>query len=65
MAQNELHRRWTTVLDAGELKDWVGVSDATLADFRRGVVHGRRVTVDAHCVADCPGCAARPRPLGW
>jgi hypothetical protein len=50
----DLHRRWTTVLD-GELKDWVGVSDAPLADFERGIVHGRRVDADAHCVPDCPG----------
>jgi hypothetical protein len=55
MSRTDLHRRWTTVLD-GELKDWVGVSDATLADFERGVVHGRRVDADAHCVPDCPGC---------
>ena len=59
---NDKHRRWTTVLSnsdddrrAGrELKGWVGVSDATIGDFERGVVHGRQVDADDHCTPDCP-----------
>ena len=55
MPQNMTHTRWTTVLD-GDLKDWVGVSEATIAELETGVVHGRRVAADQHCTPDCPGC---------
>lgn len=56
------HRRWTTVLTnsaadltAGrDMTGWVGVSDATDAEFRAGKVHGRRVDADGHCTPDCP-----------
>lgn len=56
---NELHRRWVKVVEskAGEdLTGWVGVSDATLDDFARGVVHGRQVAADERCTPDCPSC---------
>lgn len=57
------HRRWTTVLDnsaadrkAGrDMTGWVGVSDATDAEFKSGRVHGRTINADQHCTPDCPG----------
>lgn len=63
-----LHRRWTRVLsnsaaDKREGRDmigWVGVSDATLDDFARGIVHGRRVEADKYCTGDCPACSGYP-----
>lgn len=56
------HRRWTTVLSNStadekarrDMVGWVGVSDATDAEFKRGVVHGRQVDADDHCTPDCP-----------
>lgn len=59
---NVKHRRWTTVLSNSDLdrregrdmRGWVGVSDAPLTDFNRGVVHGRQVNADDHCTPDCP-----------
>lgn len=59
---DKLHRRWTTVLsnsdrdrqEGRDMRGWVGVSDATLADFASGIVHGRRVDADDHCAPDCP-----------
>jgi hypothetical protein len=56
------HRRWTTVLDnsaadrqAGrDMTGWVGVSEATDAEFKAGNVHGRNVDADEHCTPDCP-----------
>lgn len=61
-----LHRRWTRVLTNSPLDrvakrdmvGWVGVSDATLRDFERGLIHGRRIEADGFCTNDCPGCQA-------
>lgn len=55
------HKRWTTVLDnsdadrkAGrDMIGWIGVSEATDAEFASGMIHGRRVDVDWWCTADC------------
>jgi hypothetical protein len=53
------HQRWTTVITSrpeenGKLDGWVGVSSASLDEFRSGTVHGRKVVADNHCTPDCP-----------